>query len=178
MNPRFPLILSIGGTTMRKLLAVGVTALFLTPVLAGNAVADNNGKSDYTTLAEVTVTADQFNRLGNGTVIDWSGGRTQIRFNVDPDEKAGTDLDVATGEWEVQGFAEACGQRRGQPVFHEHFVNTNTYGPRVLVFPTSPEGGMVARLGSIELVHEGPSAHDHFDTMGGPGRHLMACVDV
>lgn len=170
---------------MRRLLAFVTAAMFLVPVSAGIALAGDqgsdgsDGKAEYRKLAEITVTSDQFNGLGNGTVIDWSAeGRTQIRFVVDPDEKAGADLDVATAEWEVQGFAEECGQRRSRPVFHEHFVNTNTYGPRVHVFPPSPAGGMVRLLGSIELIHDGPSAHDHFDTMGGPGRHVMACVNV
>ena len=152
---------------------LGLALLGLTPLTAD---AQEVEKDSLKRIA-IEVPQEAFGGLMSGTVIDWSVGVTQVRFNLVPDAKEGTNLDVATGEWELLFYAERCDERRGYPLLHEFFVNTATYGPRVHAFLTSPKRGLIREIGSVELIHDGPSAHHHVDELG-PGRHLMGCVDV
>lgn len=160
----------------RRLPSAAVVGLVLLGLMPLSADAQEVERDLFKRI-DIEIPREAFGGLMSGTVIDWSVGVTQVRFNLVPDAKEGTNLDVATGEWELFLYAEGCGQRRTYPLLHEFFVNTTTYGPRVQAFLTSPKQGLTRQIGSIELIHDGPSAHHHVDELG-VGRHLMGCVDV
>ena len=160
----------------QRLLTAALVAPALLGLLVPSVVAEQNGKDARTKRGGIEVPREAFNGLMSGAVIDWYDGFTQVRFNLEPDAKQSADLDVATGEWELIFYAERCGERTTFPLLREFFVNTNTYGPRVLVYPNSPRS-LVSKIGSIELIHDGPSPHHHVDELG-PGRHHMGCVNA
>ena len=152
---------------------------------AGAANREGETKADYTQSAQIKVPGDAMGGIGSGLVDDWSDGTSRVLFNLEPDDLDGdlTDGTDSTPEWELIGRTGPCEDvtaegGSGATLFHEPFVNTRVYGPRVLVFPESPPGGMVPALGSIALIHDGPTSTHHAIHQGYSGRHLVACVDA
>lgn len=148
--------------------------------LSTPALADQPGKDGYTRVTQVQVPPHALAGLGNGTFIDWADSPSQIRFNIQPDVREGTDLTTATAEWSIEAYDTSCGEARGSLVYEGIFVNTNTYGPRLHEFTTP---SLIPRITSFLLVHEGSTpagdggaGHEH--AVGDPGRHELACVDM
>lgn len=156
-------------------LLVASLAALATPVLAGQP-----GKDGYTRVSQVQVPPSALAGFGNGTIIDWADAPSQVRFNIQPDIREGTDLTTATTEWTIEAYDTACGDARGPLVYAGTFVNTPSYGPRLHEFPTQ---SLIPRITSFLLVHDGSTpagdggaGHEH--AVGNPGRHELACVDI
>lgn len=170
--------------TVSALILASVLGAGLTPSAdAANREAET--KADYTQTAQIKVPGEAMAGIGSGLVDDWSDGTSRVLFNLDPDDLDGSLADGtdSTSEWELIGRTGSCEDvtvdgGSGATLFDESFVNTRVYGPRVLVFLESPPGGMVPALGSIALIHDGPTPTQHAIDQGYSGRHLVACVNA
>jgi hypothetical protein len=162
---------------MKRSLHILGAAVLLAGILvpAASAASRTGDKAAYTQARQVRVPASSLAGIGNGIIDDWSDGRSRVLFNLSPDDVDGTES--STPEWKLEIYATGCGARKGYPVYVAPFVDTKTYGPRVLTFETPH---LIPRVenGCIYLVHDGPTPTVHAQVAGYSGRHVVAEVSV
>jgi len=142
------------------------------------------GAADRPTLVRtVSFTADQLGGFSAGDIEEYSDGSILVKMRLRGDlgeNEDGTENDAKAKEWEFNLYADStCGggstlAHDSSQIGHFHYENpVDKYGPRIL--QRSLTGPTIDKIGSVELVHDGPLS-DHGQTT--KGRHHIACVTL
>ncbi len=114
--------------------------------------------------AEFVVAAPDF-ELGAGFIRQYG---SDLWFNVRLRPEPLIQDDAEASEWSLELWTGAnC---EGSLVTEMFGSDTRVYGPRVYGLA---EGVTLDNVGSVLLVHDGPSHFGHSDT---PGRHELVCI--